>query len=51
MIEIMSILQWIQHHSVVLMGGVFVMIVVTTFWPGRKSRFERDSRIPLEDDR
>ncbi len=51
MMEIMSIIQWIQHHSVVMMMGVFLLIVVTTFWPGRRSRFDRDSRIPLEDDR
>jgi cbb3-type cytochrome oxidase subunit 3 len=31
--------------------GVFVLIVLTTYWPGRKSRIERHGRIPLEDDR
>ena len=49
--EIMYILQWIQHHSVVMMLVVFLIIVITTFWPGRRFRFERDGRIPLEDDR
>jgi cbb3-type cytochrome oxidase subunit 3 len=49
--EIMPILQWIQHHSVVMMFGVFLLIVAATFWPGRKSELERDGRIPLEDDR
>ncbi|MGE0415179.1 MAG: cbb3-type cytochrome oxidase subunit 3 [Acetobacteraceae bacterium] len=48
---IMPLIQWIQHHSVVLMLIAFLLIVVTTFWPGRKPRFDRDSRIPLEDDR
>ena len=29
---------------------VFVLIVVTTYWPGRKSQIEQHGRIPLEDD-
>ena len=49
--DVISILQWIQHHSVVAMMAVFVLIVAATFWPGRKSRFQRDARIPLNDDR
>lgn len=47
----MAIVHWIQHYSVVFMLGVFLMILATTFWPGRKAKFERDGRIPLEDDR
>ncbi len=49
--EIMPLIHWFQQHSVVFMLVVFLLIVVTTFWPGRKPRFDRDSRIPLEDDR
>lgn len=51
MSQIMTVLHWIKLHSVVPMLAVFVLIVVTTFWPGRRTRFERDSRIPLDDDR
>ncbi len=47
----LQILQWIQHHSVVLMLAVFLLLVISTFWPGRRAGFDRDSRIPLEDDR
>jgi cbb3-type cytochrome oxidase subunit 3 len=47
----MAIIQWLQHHSIVLMMGVFLMILATTWWPGRGTRFDRDSNIPLEDDR
>ena len=47
----MAILQWLQHHSVVMMGAVFVTIVVTTFWPGRRKTFDKVARIPLDDDR
>jgi cbb3-type cytochrome oxidase subunit 3 len=28
-----------------------VLIVLTTYWPGRKSTLERNGRIPLDDDR
>ena len=31
--------------------AVFVLILLTTYWPGRKSQIERHGRIPLEDDR
>jgi hypothetical protein len=34
----MAIIQWLQHHSVIMMGVVFIMILVTT-------------HIPLDDDR
>ncbi len=49
--DIMSIILWLQHHSILWMFAVFVLLVVTTFWPGRQSRFDRDGHIPLEDDR
>jgi cbb3-type cytochrome oxidase subunit 3 len=47
----MPVIQFIQHNSVVLMLTVFVLIVLTTFWPGRRQRFDRDGNIPLDDDR
>ncbi len=49
--EIMPIIQWLQHHSILWMFAVFLLIVAITFWPGRQTRFERDGHIPLEDDR
>jgi cbb3-type cytochrome oxidase subunit 3 len=47
----MQVITWLQQHSILFMVAVFVMILVTTFWPGRKARFERDGRIPFQDDR
>jgi cbb3-type cytochrome oxidase subunit 3 len=47
----MWIIQWVRDYSIVLMLVTFVMMLALTFWPGRKPRFERDSRIPLQDDR
>lgn len=49
--DIMPIIQWLQHNSILMMLTVFVLIVLTTFWPGRRTRFERDGHIPLDDDR
>jgi cbb3-type cytochrome oxidase subunit 3 len=46
----MSILQWLGHYSVVLMMVVFLGIVVSTYWPSRKSKIEKQGHIPLEDD-
>jgi cbb3-type cytochrome oxidase subunit 3 len=47
----MTLIVWLQHNWIVAVLGVFVLIVLTTYWPGRKSRIERHGRIPLEDDR
>jgi len=46
-----AIIQWLQHNSIVFMLGVFLMILAATWWPGRQARFDRNSNIPLEDDR
>lgn len=46
----MSLAQWLEHYLVVVLVVVFVGIVVTTYWPGRKSKIERQGRIPFEDD-
>ena len=47
----MAVILWLKQFSVVLMSVVFALIVATLYWPGRKSRFEHDARIPFEDDR
>ena len=46
----MSMIQWLGHYSVVLMTVMFLVIVVATYWPGRKSKIEQQGRIPFEDD-
>jgi cbb3-type cytochrome oxidase subunit 3 len=46
----MSIPQWLEHYSVVMMFVVFLGIVVATYWPGRKAQIEQQGHIPLEDD-
>ena len=47
----LEILIWLQHHSIVTMLAVFLLIVITTYWTGRKFRLQRNARIPLDDDR
>jgi cbb3-type cytochrome oxidase subunit 3 len=47
----MRVIQFLRDYSVVFMSVTFVVILVFTFWPGRKQRFDRDGQIPLQDDR
>ena len=49
--SVMDVIVWMMRYSIVAVGLVFVLIVLTTYWPGRKARVERNSMIPLEDDR
>lgn len=46
-----TVLHWLLDHSVVLVGGVFVLLVASVYWPGRRERFQRDAMIPLLDDK
>ena len=47
----MTVILWVQQHWILPVFIVFMAIVLTTYWPGRKSRIERHGRIPFEDDR
>jgi cbb3-type cytochrome oxidase subunit 3 len=42
---------WLQQHSVAVVTAVFTVVLVTTYWPGRRNSIERHGRIPLDDDR
>ncbi len=42
---------WLRLHSVIGMTAVFALIVIVTYWPGRKDTIEREGMIPLNDDR
>ena len=48
---LMAIIYWLDDQSIVLMGVVFLLLLITTFWPGRKSRFERDGQMIFDDER
>ena len=47
----MTAISWLQHNWIVPVVTVFLLIVITTYWPGRKSQIEQPGQIPLEDDR
>ena len=48
---IMSVIQWLEHYWIIVVFIVFSLLLVTTYWPGRKKSIERHGHIPLEDDR
>ncbi len=45
-----DVIIWLVGHWVVPTGLVFLLILVTTYWPGRRASFQRDAMIPLRDD-
>ncbi len=49
--SLMGVIVWMMRYSIVGVGLVFIMILLTTYWPGRKAHVERHGAIPLEDDR
>lgn len=49
--SVMSILGWLVEHSVVLVGTVFLVLVASIFWPGRRDSLQRHAMIPFDDDK
>jgi cbb3-type cytochrome oxidase subunit 3 len=49
--DTMTILLWLQHHSVVLVFAVFMLMLISLFLPGMRARYDRDARIPFDDER
>ena len=47
----LTLLLWLQHHSVVLVVVVFTLMFISLFLPGMRARYERDARIPFDDER
>ena len=48
--SIQDIGEFFRSFWVVWLGLLFLAIVVWALWPGNRKKFERASRIPLEDD-
>jgi len=46
-----GIVHWLLDHSVAIVGGMFLLLVASIYWPGRKERFQRDAMIPFHDDK
>jgi hypothetical protein len=49
--SLMGLIVWLMRYSVVGVGLVFLMILLTTYWPGRKARIERNGCNTLDYDR
>jgi hypothetical protein len=45
-----QILLLIEHYSIVVVFAVFTLVLVTTYWPGRKASIERHGRMLLDED-
>ena len=45
-----NLIMWVEHNAIVVVFTVFLLILITTYWPGRRSQLERHALIPLEDD-
>lgn len=43
------ILNMLVSWSAVLVSAVFALIVVTTYWPGKRAYYEHQGSIPLDD--
>jgi cbb3-type cytochrome oxidase subunit 3 len=51
MSTLLAIGVWLHQYTLPAMVAVFVLTVLSLYWPGRKEQVERPGRIPLEDDR
>jgi cbb3-type cytochrome oxidase subunit 3 len=51
MTTLLSLVQWLQHHFVVPVMVVFILMVISVYLPSRKREMESNARIPLADDR
>ena len=49
--HIVALMQWLVQYSIVPMLLVFILVVVSTYLPGRKREMERNARIPFDDER
>jgi cbb3-type cytochrome oxidase subunit 3 len=46
----MTILNWLLEHSVAFVGTIYLLLIASVLWPGRRERFQRDAMIPFQDD-
>lgn len=45
------VFRFLADYSVVFVGSVFLLLIASVYWPGRKARFQRDAMIPFKDDK
>ncbi len=46
-----TVLGWLLDYSVALVGVVFLLMVVSVYWPSRKAGMQRHALIPFDDDK
>ncbi len=46
-----TVLDWLLNYSVLLVGLVFVLMVISVYWPSRKDGLQRHALIPFDDDK
>ena len=47
----MTVILWLQQHSILFVFAVFMLMMMTLFLPGQRARYDRDARIPFDDER
>lgn len=47
---LLSIVRFLQHYSVLIVGVGFLAVVLGAYWPSRRAAMERHGMIPFEDD-
>ncbi len=48
--DLISVIQMLQHHFIVVMMAVFIAIVLWAYWPPHKQSIEDDGQIPFRDE-
>ena len=45
-----SVAAWLHTYTLPAMVAVFVLTILSLYWPGRRDEVEKPGRIPLEDE-
>jgi len=51
MSDIMRVILFLQHNSIVAVMLVFCLIVLWAYWPSNRKKLDQQGYIPLDDDR
>ena len=51
MVFLMSVIVWTQQNFLIPVIAVFVLLVVATYWPSRRTSMDRFAQIPFDADR
>jgi cbb3-type cytochrome oxidase subunit 3 len=48
--EFLSLVTWLQNHSIIVVMTSFVALTLWAYWPSNKAKIEEHGAIPLRDD-